>query len=280
MGILPKLFEIHPSARPILAHYLRRMQEHSQWPILQSDLAKKIVEENHLPTPQEQADNLVRLIGGLTQHDPGRAVLVHHEAHGAIIGTPSRASFNYVLQQLLATALLEKGRPNEHGAETTRLSFSGWTRYEELQRGVHSGRVAFMAMQYNDPNLDTVHRECFRPAVAQTGFTLCRLDDQPQAGLIDNRLRVEIRGAAFLIADLSHKNAGAYWEAGFAEGLGKPVIYTCEKRAFEDKATRPHFDVNHHTTIIWSHEDLTGAAEQLKATIRNTLPTDAKMQDD
>ena len=38
-----------------------------------------------------------------------------------------------------------------------------------------------------------------------------------------------IRDAKFVIADLTHDNNGAYWEAGYAEGLGKPVIYICEK---------------------------------------------------
>jgi hypothetical protein len=256
------------------------MQENARWPVLKSDVARKIVENGQLPTPQEQADNLIRMLGNRMQGDPGRALGLQYLHHGAIVGSPSTASFNYVVKQLVQAKLLEEEKGDVHGGWMVRLSFEGWARYDELQRGVHAGRIAFMAMQYNDPDLDRVHKECFRKAVAETGFSLRRLDDEPQAGLIDNRLRVEIRGAAFLIADLSHKNAGAYWEAGFAEGLGKPVIYTCEKRAFDDKATRPHFDVNHHTTIIWSADDLANAAEQLKATIRNTLPTDAKMQDD
>ena len=50
--------------------------------------------------------------------------------------------------------------------------------------------------------------------------------------MIDDRLRVEIQSARFLIADLTHENRGAFWEAGYAEGLGKPVIYTCEESVF------------------------------------------------
>ena len=38
-----------------------------------------------------------------------------------------------------------------------------------------------------------------------------------------------------MISDLSHGNYGAYWEAGFAEGLGKAVIYTCERTIFETR---------------------------------------------
>ena len=107
-----------------------------------------------------------------------------------------------------------------------------------------------------------------------------RLDDDPRAGLIDDRLRVEIRACRFLIADLSHANKGAYWEAGYAEGLGKPVIYTCDNTVFDDpeNPNKPHFDTNHHLTITWDREKPQEAAEKLKATIRATFP-DAAQQD-
>lgn len=102
------------------------------------------------------------------------------------------------------------------------------------------------------------------PAVAATGFTLKRLDEDQPAGLIDDRLRVEIRQSRFLVSDLTHRNPGAYWEAGYAEGLGKPVIYTCRKDVFEDKKSAPHFDTNHHLTVIWEAEDLDAAVVRLK----------------
>lgn len=64
----------------------------------------------------------------------------------------------------------------------------------------------------------------------------------------------------------------------YAEGLGKPVIYTCEKEKFEEQKT--HFDTNHHLTIIWDDENPEEAAEELKATIRATLPREAKLTDE
>ena len=133
-----------------------------------------------------------------------------------------------------------------------------------------------MAMKFGDPELNEVIEKIFRPAVAQTGFELRVLTDVPKAGLIDDRLRVEIRRSRFLIADITHKNLGAYWEAGFAEGLGKPVIYTCKKEEFDIGAS--HFDTNHHLTVMW-HEDSAQVAEDLKATIRATLPGEARLED-
>lgn len=155
------------------------------------------------------------------------------------------------------------------------LSLEGWRRFEELRRGTPAGRQAFMAMEYQNATLDKIVDEYFRPAVAATGFVLKRLDDEPKAGLIDDRLRAEIHTSRFPIVDLTHKNAGAYWEAGCAEGLGEPVIYTCEASKFEAAS---HFDTNHHLHVFWNENDLSTAAKQLKATIRATIP-EAKPQD-
>jgi nucleoside 2-deoxyribosyltransferase len=89
---------------------------------------------------------------------------------------------------------------------------------------------------------------------------------------------VEIHSSEFLVADLTHDNPGAYWEAGYAEGLGKPVIYICEKEKFE--TTKTHFDTNHHLTIVWDKDALQKAGEDLKATIRATLPHLARQEDE
>ena len=79
------------------------------------------------------------------------------------------------------------------------------------------------------------------------------------------------------LADLTHGNKGAYWEAGFAEGLGRPVIYTCRKQEWD--ANKSHFDTNHLNTSIWYRENLWDAETRLTATIRATRPAEAKMTD-
>ena len=133
-----------------------------------------------------------------------------------------------------------------------------------------------MAMQYGDAALDRIVDEFFRAAVKETGFELFRLDDEPKAGLLDDRMRVEIKSARFIIAELTHGNRGAYWEAGYADGLGKPVIYTCEESAWAERKT--HFDTNHHLHVVWNANDIVAAMVRLKATIRATIP-EATRQD-
>lgn len=60
-----------------------------------------------------------------------------------------------------------------------------------------------------------------------------------------------------MLADLTDENRGAYREAGYAEGSGKPVIYICKREKFRKAKT--HFDTNHCTTITWSADDAEGS---------------------
>jgi hypothetical protein len=207
----------------------------------------------------------------------GKYIDVNPLAIQAIIGSASVEEFELVSSHLRDARFIE--HKSEVGVwRKVTLSFAGWGRYRELERSTTESRRAFMAMKYGDTPLDKLFEDVFRPAVKQTGFDLFRLIDRPKAGLIDNRLRVEIQTSRFLIADLTHENAGAYWEAGYAEGLGKPVIYTCEKNKFETCKT--HFDTNHHLTLQWDSSGSTEMVEELKATIRATLPAEAKLTDD
>ena len=134
-----------------------------------------------------------------------------------------------------------------------------------------------MAMQFGDEILNYVVDHCFRKAVVRAGFDLRVLTDRQPSGSIDDQLRVAPHTSRFVIADLTHANNGAYWEAGFAEGLGRPVIYTCRKVEWDERKT--HFDTNHLVTIIWEGDKLEEAGTRLTATIRATLPGEARMSD-
>jgi nucleoside 2-deoxyribosyltransferase len=157
------------------------------------------------------------------------------------------------------------------------LSVDGWQRVEDLKRAHISSRFAFFARKFDNPVLDKMFDECFRPAVAETEFEL-RIASQ-KAGNIDAIVEDEIRRCRFLIADLSDDNLGAYWEAGFAEGLGKPVIYLCAEKGAEGENKVTHFDTNHRHTVRWDPNAMEQTAKMLKAVIRNTLLGDAKQED-
>ena len=185
------------------------------------------------------------------------------------------SGLRWIIQQLSAERFFDF----QYLGGKVRLSLSliGWNRYAALKQKAVNSRTAFMAMKFGDTVLDAVVRDHFRPAVAKTGFELRLLTDEQPAGLIDNQLRAAILSARFLIADLSHGNPGAYWEAGFADGLGLPVIYTCQLEKWAISKT--HFDTNHMLTVEWDTRDPAKAGEKLTAIIRATLRAEAKQAD-
>jgi len=263
-----------------VSHTVFRMGESGERPYLHSPLIKSILENVRVPGHSEQADNLIRFLGKYldNQHQPGGAFPEDRPNLRATIGAIETGDVYFVTEELVNAGFVR--RVGNEGQRKIGLTFQGWDRYRELMSGGSASRTAFMAMQYRDADLDEMFNDVFCPAVDKTGFKLLRLDRVPKTGVIDNNLRAEIMNARFLLADLSHGNAGAYWEGGYAEGLGKPVIYLCEKSIFEDKSKRPHFDTNHCLTILWAKNDPEECSRQLKATIRVTLPGEAKHADD
>ncbi len=259
---------------------LRQIQQFGKTPRLATNDLLALKKNLRRPTPFEAADNLIK-------HLSNERRLGHFTNIGLdtslpfIVGVPTSKGLRYLAEELEKRGLVNIDRTSNAAADPQNLlvdlSFSGWERCEALLKGAHSGRYAFMAMQFGEDELLDVVNGCFKPTVSETGFELRLLND-PQyqrAGLIDDRLRVEVKGARFLVVDLTHANNGAYWEAGYGEGLAKPVIYTCKKSVFEQRKKSgggTHFDTNHHLHILWDSGALSSAADELRACIRATIP--------
>ena len=92
-----------------------------------------------------------------------------------------------------------------------------------------------------------------------------RIDKKEHNNQITDEIIAGIRDAQFVIADFTGQRGGVYYEAGFARGLGRPVIYCCRDDHFKDL----HFDVQQISHIKWSGvKDLRQKlADRIKATI-------------
>lgn len=277
---IPQALREKPTLAGIVSHAIRRMHPlggsnaRGGIPFIDQGLWERLASASP-PTPAAQADNCILWLGAVLVA-PGEILEVDTRHHRAILGSLTDDNFDFVFEHLRDQELI-KGPFFSTGGATVTLTFKGWERFEELKRGVANSHLAFMAMPFGEARLDHAFWTHWKPAVAKTGFDLRRIDEKPKAGSIDDRLRVEILRSRFLIAELTDGNHGAYWEAGFAEGLRRPVIYMCTKDHW--KRERTHFDTNHLHTIIWEETALGDAAEQLKATIRATLPDEATLSD-
>lgn len=280
--VLTRLMSVGEINRSVFSHRLRVRYDASSRPVvLYEDDLRVYVGDYELPNPQQQADNLVLWIGR-TQESPEGWARATPSRLSAIVGTSisvttaDEPGLSWLLNQIPKE--LYSRSEGANGSEITfQLKMAGWRSYETLRKTVATGHLAFMAMKFNESVIAGVLDTCFKPAALRAGFTLRALNELQPAGLIDNQIRAAIRSARFVIADLSDDNNGAYFEAGFAEGIGSPVIYTCESKKFAAKKT--HFDTNHMHTIPWDLTKLDEAGRLLTATIRATLPGESLFGD-
>lgn len=249
----------------------------------------KVVKHFELPKPKEQADNLIRLLGSSIKTPEDKIKIENYNSIVSKIGAANKKGLIYIIENLLDNNLVDCEPLKNARVDFSRdrytldgrhigLTFKGWEEYEKIKRGEVNTQTAFMAMEFDNDELDDVYFNHLKPCVEETGFELIILKEKPKAGLIDDRLRTEIRNAEFLLVNLTNDNSGAYWEGGFGEALGKPVIYLCESEYFDKYKT--HFDTNHHFTVVYDIDNMNEARKELKATIRATLPHMAKMKDD
>ena len=125
-------------------------------------------------------------------------------------------------------------------------------------------------MKFDEDDLNLFVKDVVKPVVKENiGYDLVDMRDRKKAGILDEIMRGRIRDAKFVIVDLTHDNSGAYWEAGYAEGLDKPVIYICEKEKFKRCGT--HFNTNHCATVLWSRDDDKGFRQELTEIILGSL---------
>jgi hypothetical protein len=260
-------------ARAALGHWLRT---HPSRTTDTTYLGDTLVEDAvngklQLPTPAQVALNIIRYVGDRT-FDSGEPLEEIGADFTPTVGALSRRAAVELVSELRDAGILKAEDANLIGhwnSMEVSLTLQGWERYQQEARGKETAHYGFVALKFNDPVLDPFLNSHIKPALKELGFELRDMRERARAGVIDNLLRIEIRDADFILADLTHDNPGSYWEAGYAEGLGKPVLYICERSKFDQ--VKSHFDTNHCTTVCWEADQPGAFAQDLVATLRRSL---------
>jgi len=126
----------------------------------------------------------------------------------------------------------------------------GWEKVKELFASVGS-RKAFIAMWFKHPQRKTI-QEAIEQACSDTGWEGFTIDQREFLGGITDEIIAKINESRFIIAEFTGNRRGVYYEAGYAEGRGIPVIYVV-KKGKDLKSV--HFDIKHLNYITWSNPD-------------------------
>lgn len=124
--------------------------------------------------------------------------------------------------------------------------------------------IGFCAMWFS-PELLPLWTQVIEPATRAAGYGPLRIDSKQHNGKIDDEIMASIRASRFVVSDFTGNRGGVYYEAGFAHGLGLPVIFMCRE------GDELHFDIRQYNCIFWKPENLEEARSQLKNRILATL---------
>lgn len=142
------------------------------------------------------------------------------------------------------------------------LTPTGLARIEEIQKHQVHNKNVFIAMKFGEET--NALREKIKEGLE--GYNVRIMDEIEHNHQIVPEMLYEIRNSRFVIAELSNHNNGAYYEAGYALGLGKEVIHICKKSELTNGL---HFDVAQVNTIVY--DDIEEIPEKLKKRIQATI---------
>ncbi len=144
------------------------------------------------------------------------------------------------------------------------LTGSGWREYEGLSKGQGSEQ-GFVAMWFNAETAKL--RPVVLKAIKDAGYKPLVIDMKEHNERIDDQIMVEIRRSRFVVADFTGHRGGVYFEAGFAKGLGKDVVWTVRDTDMDGL----HFDTRQFNHLKWSADNLPEFGKALRWRILNTV---------
>lgn len=130
------------------------------------------------------------------------------------------------------------------------LTLSAWDRYDKLRQNAIISDQAFVAMWF-DPSLQGIWENGIKPALEECGYKPLRIDMQEHNEKICDRIIAELKKSSLVIAEFTGQRGGVYFEAGYALGLGKKVIWCCRENEIE----KVHFDTRQYNHITWNTSD-------------------------
>ena len=245
-------------------------------PVVSDEIVEYAINRHPLPV-YERADRLLKFLSIQTTVAGEYISLFQHSGefptdsygHPIYPDSPTNPSF------LAAMAWAESISPDEISYLVDYLEENGWV-HASYKGGSHippsreyqvtvRGHVriaeesanadasqAFVAMWFDD-SVENAYDRGIAPAIRDCGFEAKRIDRDPRVDKIDDAIIAEIRRSRFLVADFTHGDNGArggvYYEAGFAHGLGIPVIFTCHRNVID----KIHFDTRQYAHIVWDN---------------------------
>jgi hypothetical protein len=142
------------------------------------------------------------------------------------------------------------------------IAEEGWIEIEKNIEKNYSKQV-FVAMWF-DSTMNNAFN-AIEKAVMECGLNVVRIDQKEHNNEISGEILFEIKKSKIIIADVTNQRNGVYFEAGFAMGNQKTVIWSCQ----ESDLKNVHFDTRQYNHVLWKDEN--DLYKKLKSRLLATL---------
>jgi hypothetical protein len=215
------------------------------------------------PSVQEKLTLLLRYLGKASTY-PGDFGEFDYTNDYSLLGARNGDEAYFYLETLRDQGLIiVQDRTFDSTVATYQLTARGWLQLDELTRSENESSNAFIAMSFHPDR--SPFEAAINNAVRGAGYNPIRIDRVEHINRIDDEIIARIRDSKFLISDFTSQRNGVYFEAGFMLGLGRPVIWLCEKSDLHNV----HFDTRQYNTIDYT--DAGDLADRLKFRIEAIL---------
>ena len=202
-------------------------------------------------TVQQKLDLLIRFLARITDH-PGQRIEFDNAHDYSVACAKNLDEVMFYFNALVSRKLIESHQ-SFTGSSRPRATITaeGWNELSRLETLGEQSSSAFVAMAFSHTR--DQFEQAIGQAIKEAGYLPIRVDRIEHVNKIDDEIIARIRAAKFLVADFTMQRNGVYFEAGFMLGLGRPVIWLCDKSELD----QVHFDTRQYNTIDYvSAEDL------------------------
>ncbi len=170
-----------------------------------------------------------------------------------------------LIEEDTAAAAPRKGQPGATGL-AYHLTPAGWAKLDTATPPAQPLAVVALAL---DKDNDPLWAQGFAAGIQAAGYTAARVENKEYGNKITDDLIVDLRRCTFLVADVTGQSPLAYFEAGLALGLGKPVFWTCEEAEARDK--KLWLDTRQMVVTPWARDKADDFARRLGKRIEAAL---------
>lgn len=181
---------------------------------------------------------------------PGSSVELVAKTDHVLNFSITEQELKYHIDSLRERQLLNNKSESQTSFRKLIITPDGWNFLSEAKSTTTQSSRCFVAMSFSQ-TLDEVWAEAIQPAIESSGFEPHRIDQTPHNERIDVKIMADIKESKFVIADVTEQKAGVYFEAGYAMGIGIPVIWSVR----QDDLTNVHFDTRQYCHIVWDSKE-------------------------